>query len=932
MVEAASGTAGGRERGMTSTLVTTKLYVPRPRRSLVARARLSAMLDAGSETALTLVAAPAGFGKTTALTSWLAAGDRSVAWVSLDESDAQATLFWQYVIGALDSAAPGTGLGAMAQLAAGQPASPSLLTTVLNDIAVVPQEIELVLDDYHLADSTEVAQGMTFLLEHRPPNLHVVISTRADPDLPLARLRARGELVEVRARDLRFTGDEAAVYLTEVGGLRVEASDVAALESRTEGWVAALQLAALSMQGRDDVGDFIAGFAGTDRYVVDYLADEVLSRQPEQVRDFLMRTSVLERLGPDLCDAVVEREGSRAMLESLERANLFVVPLDDQRRWYRYHHLFADVLRAHLSADHPDLVAGLHLRASRWYDEAGEPVPAVRHALAAGDPDRAADLVETATPALRRARQEATLRRWIGDFPDDVVRIRPVLAIAFVGALMSSNEFDDVGRRVRELDERLPAIRAHLAHDGSALGRQVVAVDDGELARVPSALELYRAGLALVSGDLPATHRHARLAIDMALPDDDVVRSGAAGLSGLAHWACGELDDAHRSYMICIDGLLRARHLSDALGCFLTAAEIRMAQGRLADAKETLDEGMRLAAAAGTAPPRGTADMHVGLAELALERGDVETAATHLDAAAALGEECGLPQLPYRSRVAAAALAEARGDLVTALELVLAAEQVYLGDFSPNVRPLLAVAARLQVRLGDLDATDRWVREHRLSSSDGLSYLREFEHVTLADVLLAQNRVTGELGPLDEADHLLQRLLDDAEAGGRGSAAVDVQVLQAMAAAAHGDDARALDVLARALVLAEPEGQVRAFGRHGDAVTPLLERLLTRSEASEHTRAVASACRRSVLPTDAPAAPGSVSGSEAGALVEPLSARELEVLRLLASELDGPDIARHLFVSLNTLRTHTKSIYTKLGVNSRRAAVSRGRELGLLTG
>ena len=918
---------------MASTLVTTKLYVPRPRSALVPRPRLTTLLDAGAQTAVTLVAAPAGFGKTTALTTWLAGTGRAVAWVSLDDADTEAALFWQYVIAALDAAAPGTGAGALPQLESGQPVSRSLLTTVLNDVAAEPSQIELVLDDYHLADGVDVADGMTFLLDHRPDNLHVVISTRADPNLPLARLRARGELVEVRARDLRFTTEETQSYLADVGGLNVAPVDVSALESRTEGWAAALQLAALSLQGRDDVGDFIAGFTGTDRHVVDYLVDEVLSRQSVEVRDFLMRTSVLEVLGGDLCDAVLQQTGSGATLESLERANLFLVPLDDQRRWYRYHHLFADVLRAHLRSERPDVVAELHARASRWYDDAGEAVPAVRHALAAGDLERAADLVEEVTPALRRDRQEATIRRWVDDFPDDVVSARPVLAIDFVGALMSSNEFGDVARRLLQIEPLLPAIRAHLSHDGEVAvgsGPEIVAVDDAELARVPSAVELYWAGLALVSGDFAGTHAHARLAIDTATPDDDVVRSGAEGLSGLAHWACGELDDAHARYTSCIAGLLRAQHVSDALGCYLTVAEIRMAQGRLSDARASFDEALRVAERTGDGAPRGTADMHVGRAQLAAERGDRAAARSHLAEARSLGEERGLPQYPYRSRAVAAMLAEDDGDLAGALGLVQQADEVYLGDFSPNVRPLHAVAARLQVRLGDLEAAERWAHEHELSPSDELPYLREFEHVALVELLLARHRANNDERALADAHLLLGGLLDAAVAGGRVSTVIEVRVLQAIAAEERGHASDARDVLADAVRLAAPEGQVRAFSRHGVLIEPLLEALAEGADASAHTGVVLDACRAAAT-TVAPQAPSTIAGSVTGGLAEPLSARELDVLRLLASDLDGPDIARHLFVSLNTVRTHTKNIYTKLGVNSRRAAVRRGSELGLLT-
>jgi LuxR family maltose regulon positive regulatory protein len=922
---------------MASTLVTTKLSTPRLRGALVPRPRLTSLMDAGAEVTLTLVSAPAGFGKTTVLASWLTRAStepRSVVFVSLDESDSHAGSFWLYVVTALHSAMPSVGASVLPLLTTGQPVTRTMLTAVLNEVGAQPIEVDLILDDYHLADGPEVAEGMTFLLERRPPNLHVVVSTRADPNLPLARLRARGELVEIRARDLRFTVNETTSYLTGVGGLAVAPADVSALESRTEGWAAALQLASLSMQGRDDVGDFIAGFAGTDRYVVDYLADEVLSRQSDEVRDFLEQTSILDLLGGSLCDTVLERTGSRAMLERLERANLFLVPLDDQRSWYRYHHLFADVLRAHLHSEQPELVPGLHLRASRWYEEHGEPVPAVRHALAAGDVERAADLVEAATPALRRNRQEATLRRWLDDVPDELVQRRPVLAIAFVGALMSSNEFGDVERRLREIERELPAIRAHLAAEGNAQSRpgtQVFALDVTELARVPAAVELYWAGLSLVSGDLPATHRHARLAIDMATADDDVVPAGAAGLSGLAYWACGELDEARRAYATCIDGLRRAHHISDALGCYLTVAEIQMAQGRLRDAQATHDEAQRVAAGTADEAPRGTADIHVGYAQVALERGDLETARIQLAAARALGEDRGLPAYAYRSRVTAAMLAEAEGDLSGALELAVQAQQVYLGDFSPNVHPLHAVAARLQIRLDDLDSVDRWAHDHDVTASQELSYLREFEHVTLAEAMLARGRRLADRGMLVDTDRLLQRLIDAATAGGRDATVIEALVLQSLTANACDDEPTALTLLDRAVRLAQPEGQVRAFARHGEFICPLVESLAESPDAVPYARALLAACQVPVTGEHDLGAPVQSGPAESGALVESLSARELDVLHLLATELDGPEIAQRLFVSINTVRTHTKSIYAKFGVNNRRAAVRRGRELGLLT-
>ena len=389
------------DSSVPASLLETKLYVPRSRRGLVPRPRLSERLDRGAASKLTLVSAPAGFGKTTLLTEWLAAGpagpagERLAAWLSLDRGDNDPASFWTYVIAALRTVAAGVGDSALALLQAPRPPPiETVLTALLNELGALAGDIVLVLDDYHVIDAREVQDAMAFLLDHLPAQLHVVIAGRADPALPLARLRARGELAEIRAAGLRFTPDEAAAYLNEMMGLQLTARDVAALEGRTEGWIAALQLAALSMQGRDDVAGFIAGFAGDDRYVVDYLAEEVLQRQPGRVQAFLLQTSILGRLSGPLCDAVTGQDGGKAMLAALDRGNLFLVPLDDRRRWYRYHQLFADVLQARLLDEQPGQLPDLHRRASAWYEQNGDPSEAISHALAGEDFDRAADLVE----------------------------------------------------------------------------------------------------------------------------------------------------------------------------------------------------------------------------------------------------------------------------------------------------------------------------------------------------------------------------------------------------------------------------------------------------------------------------------------------------------------------------------------------------------
>ncbi|TCC48865.1 tetratricopeptide repeat protein [Kribbella capetownensis] len=877
---------------MHSPLLESKLYLPRNRQALVPRARLAERLRRRDGIRLTLVSAPAGFGKTTLLSALVTERPGRTAWVSLEESDRHATTFWTYLLTALERAAPGVGEGGLGLLQSGQAPIESVLAVVLNELSVLPDDVDLVLDDYHLADGPEIQPGMAFLVEHLPPQVQLLISTRADPALPLARLRARGELVEIRAADLRFTADEATAYLNDLTGLDLDAADIATLEGRTEGWIAALRLAALSLQGRDDATAFIEGFAGDDRYVVDYLLDEVLDRQADDVRRFLLETSIADRLTGPLCDAVTGRSGGKAMLETLERQNLFLVPLDDHRRWYRYHHLFGDVLRTHLREERGDL-GELHRRASRWYEEAGETVAAVRHALAAGDADHAADLVELAVPALQRERLEPTLRRWLDDIPNDVVQKRPVLAVGFIGALMSCNEFDGVGQRIDDVERVLAGPADVLA-----------VVDRGELAKLPGAIETYRAALALAGGDPAATIEHAGRAIDRAVDGDHLTSAAASALAGLANWAAGDLEAAHAGYTTAARDLQRIGYIADVLGCSITLADIETTQGRLRQAQTTFERALDLGEGL-----RGTADMYVGLSRLALERNDLDAASNYLRRAEDLGPAAGLPQNPYRWRVAMARLREAEGDLVGARDQLDAAERVYVGDFAPNVRPIAAHRARVMVAQGHLSAARDWVRQQGLSANDGLSYLREFEHMTLARILLAE-RARGE------AIRLLERLQAAAWAGGRIGTVIEILVLRALAQ----DDVAPLE---RSLTLAEPEGYVRVFIAEGPPMTSMLASLAQRRPDWPYPRRLLDAVRR---PTSQAPKP---TGEQV--LVEPLSDRELDVLRLLAGELDGPSIARQLVVSLNTVRTHTKHIYAKLGVTNRRSAVRRAHQLNLLT-
>lgn len=647
----------------------------------------------------------------------------------------------------------------------------------------------------------------------------------------------------------------------------------------------------------------------------------MLQRQPEDVRRFLLQTAILDRLHGPLCDAVTGQAQSGARLEALYRSNFFVVPLDDRRQWYRYHQLFADVLAAQLAAEPPDQVATLHRRASDWHEHYGARSEAIRHALAARDVARAADLIERATPAMRRDRQEHVLLGWLTALPDELIASRPALSVQYAGVLLSVGELAGVEAWLRAAERWLDAPAPDLVVRDAAGVRQLRA----EIA-------LYRAAHALALGDIAATAEYGGQVLDRAGEDAPLLRGAAMGLLGLAHWTSGNLEGAYQSFAEGLSRLQEAGNVADAIGGAIALADIRVTQGRLREARRICEGRLQLAVAHGAPQLRGTADMYVGLSELAYERGDLREALEHLSRSQQQGEHTGFPRHPYRWRVARARVRAAQGDLGGALALLEEAERRYVGDFFPLVRPVAAWKARIWVAQGRLGDARAWAQGRGLSAHDALSYLREFEHLTLARVLLAHSRPGPADRSLHEAIGLLDRLLGAAEEGGRTGSAIEALVLRSRALQLQGDRPAALAALSRALALAEPEGYVRVFvdegppvaalleaqsampDSHSDPLRPYRERLLA---AFHHAQAEAARAG------DTPA----VSGSEA--LAEPLSEREREVLRLLRTDLGGPEIARELVVSLNTLRTHTRNIYAKLGVSGRRAAVRRADELGL---
>ncbi len=902
---------------MAGTLLETKLHMPRARAGLVDRARLVDMLDAGSGARLVLVSAPAGFGKTTLVADWLSResmAEWATAWLSLGPTDDDPRTFLSYLVAALESVAPDAVAGAVALVSTPDGAAVDVLIELINGLQASSQPVLLVLDDVHVLHDPEIAEAIEFLVEHLPPTLRIVIVSRSDPTLPLARMRARGDLVEIRASDLRFNADEAAEYLETSMGLDLDGAQVATLERRTEGWIAALQLAALSLRGREDPAAFIETFAGDDRYVIDYLAGEVLDRQPSDVRDFLLSTSILGRLDVSLCAAVTGIADARSMLDDLERRNLFVVPLDDRRHAYRYHHLFGDVLRTRLLDERPADVAALHRRASEWFEQRGERAEAVQHALDSGDAELAAELIEPSLPSLRQARQDATLRRWLEALPSDVVEDRPVLGLGLVGALMTTGEFDRV-------DQLLTAIEQRLAAAAQGASRPLVVIDVDELDRVPVQIAMFRSALALVDGDVDAAATHGRTAFDLAAPDDHLGRGSSAALQGLAAWRRGDLDDAAQWYATSLASLEAAGHLSDVLGCSIAFSDIRVAQGRASQAEAILRRGLQLSESAG-APLRGAADMHVGLADLARERNDLAVALEHLESCDELGPSAGLPQNGYRRALVMARVRAAQGELGEAFRLLDDAEVLYDGDFSPDVRPISTVRARLWSAHRQSDRALAWALERGLSVDDEVTYLSETAHLALAAALVGEARAgrEPESGSLSDVRRLLDRVLAAARDADRVASVVEVLVLRALCHDVAGEDASAADSLAEALLLSRAERRTRVVLDEGEPIRAVLRALVDDDQVGD----VAADLLRSGQQGHDAAAPALGS-----ALVDPLSDRELDVLRLLRSDLSGPEIASELIVSLNTVRSHTKSIYSKLQVTSRRAAVRRADELGL---
>ncbi len=670
------------------------------------------------------------------------------------------------------------------------------------------------------------------------------------------------------------------------------------------------------MQGREDIAGFIQAFTGSHRFVLDYLIEEVLQRQPEHIRSFLMQTAILDRFCAPLCNAVTEQEDGKEMLDVLERSNLFLNPLDDKRQWYRYHHLFTEVLQAHLIEAQPEQVFSLHQRASAWYEQNGYPSDAIRHALAAKNFEHAAGLIELAWSAMDLSYQSATWLGWVKALPDVLIRARPVLNVGYAWALLDSGELEASEARLDDAERWLDTPTA-----------QMVVVDKEQFRSLPASIATARAYRSLALGDIPGTIKYAQQGLELTPEDDQIRYNQATSLLGLAQYSSGDLEAAERSLTDFHTNLRKTGDILTLIGITFLLADIRVALGRLHEAESSYQQTLRLATSQGEPMPLGTADLYRGLAELTIERGELETAAQHLQTGLKLGELTATTDWPHRLCVSQARLKEAQGDLDGALALLDEAERVTIRVPLPDVRPTAALKVQVWLKQDRLAEAQGWARLQGISVDDDIQYPREFEYITLARVLIAAGKSGREAVSLDKATQLLERLLQAAETGGRQGSAIQILLLQALAFQAQDNLPHALAVLERALNLAEPQGYVRTFVDEGEAMRLLIEE---QSRNRDHPLSGYADKLLAAFTQPAAAPKSDQHPHQKSDLIEPLSERELEVLKLLRSELSGPEIAQHLIVSLHTLRTHTNNIYHKLGVNNRRAAVRRAEELDLL--
>ena len=886
---------------MSLPLIYTKLYFPPARFNIVPRPRLMRKLNNGLRGPLTLISAPVGYGKTTLMSDWHAGLEEEypAAWLSLDSNDNDLERFLIYLSAALESIKPGIVENTVSLLNSPQlPPIEAVLSTLINDLDSYDQDLVLALDDYHLITNSAIHEAVSFILDHCPSQFHLVLLTRVDPPFPLARLRVRNELVEIRAADLRFTGGEVEDFLTKIMKIELAIADIIALEAQTEGWIAGLQLAALSIQGADNFSAFVEKFSGSHHYVVDYMIEEVLSRQPEDIKSFLLQTSILERMNGSVCNSLTHRTDSQAMLERLEHDNLFVIPLDDKRQWYRYHHFFRDLLRNRLQHSQPEIIPGLHLQASAWYRDNQYLNEALEHAIFGGHYEEAATIIENEGHSMLARGAWGQLLKWLKSLPDEIIQARPLMAVFYIWGLLLSSQMEDVENRLIDLE--------------NALNKGDVPTREDQLLHWH--LQAIRGRVAYLSGDLQMAITLTSEALN-SLDEQEMTFRSILGITlGSSYFLAGELSEACRI-------LAETQKVSEQVGNLLYAidaagalAQIQEAQGDLRGAAETYQEIVRLSEK--HIDPNLMA-AYLNLGNVFYEWNELEEAEKKYHTCLEISQKIHSLDGTLFAMLGLAQTNLAKGEDGRAENFIQQARQL-LPNFSQSILGEYAEAILAQIALsrGDLSTVETWAAGRSLPSEERLSnnlFMQKVEYLTLARLLILQNQAA-------EAENFLDKVYTAAEAAGLKSCQIEALVLIAFARKQQKNAVGAIKALIQALDRAESSGYIRIFVDLGEPITEFLTEAAAQSGLHVYVQKILSAKTSTEIKN-------SLAGNN---LVEPLSERELEVLELLALGKTNKEIAKALYLATGTVKKHLNNIYSKLGVSNRTECVRQANEMKLI--
>jgi LuxR family maltose regulon positive regulatory protein len=880
--------------------------MPPLRTDLVQRPQIIERLNKGLRGKLTMISAPAGSGKTTTLIEWLNLIGKPSAWLSLDAEDNDISRFLTYFISALQTVDESFGESALSmRLVPQAPSNKAILSELINSIGIYQGDLILVLDDYHAIESQQVHDLVNYFLENQPENIHLVIASRYDPPLPISRLRGQRQLMEIRSHDLRFDREEMDKFLNEIMGLELNPENIELLEERTEGWIVSLQLLALSLQDREDKQDFVTSFSGDHHYVVDYLVDEIMTSQSEEIQTFLYQTSILDRLCAPLSNAVVKSDKSHNLLQHLEKTNLFLIPLDTERQWYRYHHLFVDYLRQHLQEHQPEIITGLHQRAAEWYKNNGFVEEAIKHSLRAEEYDFAATIIEKNADDFWWSGDQATLQRWLTAIPDETIKARPRLSISFAIT-------DLMAGRSEEIEKRLQAAE-------KAIKQNISKTIETELHGIIAAI---RASSAfLIQGNIPATIKYSQKALELLPEENATWRSVVALDSGDAHSVTGDLEAAKQAFHQAVTASKQAKHVFLFMLSSAKLANNYLVRGHLHAGAEAVQQALEYAEERGVLQTTSTALLFTILADILCEWNQLTDSLNHIERGIELSERSNnLLSVAWSYRTLTKILFSS-GDLVGAQKAIRRLESLARKTDLPSyiISSLVTWKVRIEIAKSRIDKSrlgiaERLLQEYEIKIDDEISYDNFLRYFSLARLRIAQKKY-------DEAEKTLDWLLITAESWGYANGLIELLVLKSLVLFSQDKETQALTVLGDALAKAEPEGYVRIFVDEGEPMAKLLQRARANGIAPDYVNSLLAA-----FDTIMVAEPSSIGQ----VLLEPLSKRELEVLRLLTTELSVPEIADELIVSANTVRTHTRNIYAKLDVNNRRSAVRRAEELKLL--